>query len=197
MILVLVMSLFLVSIVPIVTPAEATGSNHIVILAKGDDMDITEDELDIYRATTLIVGKIKFDKVSDVLLGRVEFLTTIYDESGEKVYSIKGKLKDGVVMLLPQYYCPVRNVIWVNVWAVMGIGMIKTTDIDLQIEYRGGTITLPNTKGKYETETVMMLVSPNGEIENPNGGNLEVGGWAFAGIPGFGGVTSLKIYKEI
>jgi len=189
-ILVLVMSLFLVSIVPIVTPAKGTESNHIVILAKGDDMDITE--LDIYRATTLIVGKIKFD----VLLGRVEFHTTIYDESGEKVYSIKGKLKDGAAMLLPQYYCPVRDFIWVNVWFVMGIGMIKTTDTDLQIEYRGGTITLPNTKGKYETATVMMLVSPNGEIEI-TGGNLEVGGWAFAGIPGFGGVTSLKIYKEI
>ena len=43
----------------------------------------------------------------------------------------------------------------------------------------------------------MMLVSPNGEIEIPNGGNVEVGGWAFAGIPGFGGVTSLKIYMEI
>jgi len=190
-ILVLVMSLFLVSIVPIVTPAKGTESNHIVILAKGDDMDIT-DELDIYRATTLIVGKIKFD----VLLGRVEFHTTIYDESGEKVYSIKGKLKDGAAMLLPQYYCPVRDFLWVNVWFVMGIGMIKTTDTDLQIEYRGGTITLPNTKGKYETATVMMLVSPNGEIEI-TGGNLEVGGWAFAGIPGFGGVTSLKIYKEI
>ena len=190
------MSLFLVSIVPIVTPAKATGPNHIVILAKGDDMDITEDELDIYRATTLIVGKIKFDKISDVPLGRVEFHTTIYDESGEKVYSIKGKLKDGDAMLLPQYYCPVRDVIWVNVWAVMGIGMIKTTDTDLQIEYRGGTLTLPNTKGKYETATITMLVSPNGEIEIP-GGNVEVGGWAFAGIPEFGGVTSLKIYKEI
>lgn len=191
------MSLFLVSIVPIVTPAKATVSKHIVILAKGDDMDITEDELDIYRATTLIVGKIKFDKISDVPLGRVEFHTTIYDDSGEKVYSIKGKLKDGGVMLLPQYYCPVRNVMWVNVWAVMGIGMIKTTDTDLQIEYRGGTLTLPNTEGEYETATIMMLVSPNGEIEIPNGENLEVGGWAFAGIEGFGGVTSLKIYKEI
>ena len=181
------MSLFLVSIITIATPVKATESSRIFILAKGDDLDIP-------GANTLIVGKIEFDKVSGEPSGQLYFQTKIYDELGKKVYTIEGMLKEGAVLVLPEYYCDVRNVIWVNVWVVMGEGMIKTTDTDLEIEYRGEAISLPNTKGKYVTATIMMLVSPNGEILIPNGENLEIGGWTFAGIPGFGGVTSLKLY---
>ncbi|MFX1419966.1 MAG: hypothetical protein ACFE9N_13690, partial [Promethearchaeota archaeon] len=186
-ILVLVMSLFFITIITIVTPAKANESSHIFILANGDDMDIP-------GANTLILGKIEFSGESS---SQLYFQTKIYDELGNKIYTIEGKLKYGAVLFVPEYYCDVRNVLWVNLWLVMGEGMIKTTDADLTIEYRGETITLPNTKGKYVTATIMMLVSPKGEILLPNGGNLELGGWTFAGIPGFGGVTSLKLYKEI
>ncbi|MFW9822328.1 MAG: hypothetical protein ACFFE4_05310 [Candidatus Thorarchaeota archaeon] len=176
----------MVSVITIATPVKANEFNHIFILAKGDDLDIP-------GANTLIVGKIEFDKVSSHLY----FQTKIHDELGKKVYTIEGMLKDGVVMMVPEYYCDVRNVVWVNLWLVMGEGMIKTTNTDLEIDYRGETISLPNTKGKYVTTTIMMLVSPKGEILIPNGGNMELGGWAFAGIPGFGGVTFLKIYKDV
>ena len=199
----LLASLFLVSIIAVSTPAIAVkpdGTLMINILAKGDDMDIPPYESDdgIYRATTLIVGKIRFDKVSGVLLGRVEFHINIYEiESGEKVYTIKGKLKDGMVIPGFVFPCDVRLVNWTNLWLVMGEGMIKTTDTDLTIDHRGQSIALPNTGGKYVPSGIVMMVSPNGE-------NLEGeiwDGWAFAGvtvdgIPTFGGVTNLTKYME-
>ena len=199
----LLTSLFLVSIIAVSTPAIAVkpdGTLMINILAKGDDMDIPPYESDdgIYRATTLIVGKIRFDKVSGVLLGRVEFHINIYEiESGEKVYTIKGKLKDGMVIPGFVFPCDVRLVTWTNLWLVMGEGMIKTTDTDLTIVHRGQSIALPNTGGKYVPSGIVMMVSPNGE-------NLEGeiwDGWAFAGvtvdgIPTFGGVTNLTKYME-
>ena len=199
----LLASLFLVSIIAVSTPAIAVkpdGTLMINILAKGDDMDIPPYESDdgIYRATTLIVGKIRFDKVSGVLLGRVEFHINIYEiESGEKVYTIKGKLKDGMVIPGFVFPCDVRLVTWTNLWLVMGEGMIKTTDTDLTIVHRGQSIALPNTGGKYVPSGIVMMVSPNGE-------NLEGeiwDGWAFAGvtvdgIPTFGGVTNLTKYME-
>ena len=104
----LLASLFLVSIIAISTPAIAAkpdGRLMVNIMAKGDDLDIPGYDLGIYRATTLIVGKIRLDEVSGVLLGRVEFHINIYEiESGEKVYTIKGKLKDGAVMVVPRSY---------------------------------------------------------------------------------------------
>ena len=196
----LLASLFLVSIIAVSTPAIAVkpdGTLMINILAKGDDMDIPPYESDdgIYRATTLIVGKIRFDKVSGVLLGRVEFHINIYEiESGEKVYTIKGKLKDGMVIPGFVFPCDVRLVNWTNLWLVMGEGMIKTTDTDLTIVHRGQSIALPNTGGKWSPATITMMVSPNGEYE---GGFWEDGGWAFAGLGGFfGGVTTLTKYME-
>ncbi|MCE7745751.1 MAG: hypothetical protein GPJ52_11525 [Candidatus Heimdallarchaeota archaeon] len=113
--------------------------------------------------TTFIKGKIEFDKVTGEPLGDVNFHVKIYDESHEKIYSMKGKLKDGAVMFLPYYYCNVRQVYWTNLWLIMGEGEIKTTDTILTIDYRGLTITLPNTGGKYIPSTIMMLVNPTGE----------------------------------
>jgi hypothetical protein len=196
----ILMSLFLVGIIAVSThakPAEPSRMLMVDIIAKGDDMDIPGYDEGIYRATTLIVAKIEFDKVTGVPLGRVEFHIKIYDESGKKVYMIKGKLKDGMVIPEQQFVCDVRGVTWTNLWLVMGLGMIKTTDIDLEIVHRGQLITLPNTGGKYVPAYIVMMVSPNGE-------NLEGeiwDGWAFAGvmenmIPIFGGVTYLTKYME-
>ena len=209
---VLLVSLFLVSIIAGSTPAIAAKpepSLMIDILAKGDDQDIPpyESEDGIYRATTLIVGKIKFDKVSGELLGQVEFHIKIYEiESGEKVYTIKGKLKDGVAIPEQEFECDVRGVTWINLWFIMGMGMIKTTDTDLTIVYRGYPIALPNTGGKWSPATIFMMVSPYGDFKIPIPGGFFYGsagfGWAFAGINDFngiemfGGVTGLTKYVE-
>jgi hypothetical protein len=180
---ILVISLFLVSIIALVTPALANKSNRMFILANGDD-------LDILGAKTIIIGSIEF---GDAPSGQFHFQTKIYDDLGNIIYVIKGKLKDGVATPLPEWFCNVRKVLWVNLWLVMGKGMIKTTNTFLDIEYRGETITLPNTEGKWIPWDIVMLLSPNGEIYIPDGENLYLGGWAFAGILGYiGGVTALK-----
>ncbi len=197
----LLASLFLVSIIAVSTPAIAAEPNRILmydIMAKGDDLDIPGYDEGIYRATTLIVAKIEFDKVTGVPLGRVEFHIKIYEiESGKKVYTIKGKLKDGMVFPGQKFECDVRGVTWTNLWRVIGLGMIKTTDIDLAIVHRGQNITLPNTGGKYIPAYIVMMVSPNGE----NKEEVPWEGWAFAGImenfiPVFGGVAYLTKYME-
>ena len=185
-IMILIASMFLVSFIAISTPALATQSK-ILVLAKGEDLDIP-------GAKTLIEGKIEFDKMN----GQFYFKTKIYDNLGRKIYTIEGSLKNGAIMAVPQYYCDVRKVLWVNLWLVMGEGMIKTSDEEMTLEYRGQTILLPNTKGKYVSQNIVMLVSPHGEIEIPNDENINLGGWAYAGILGyFGGVTSLVNYVEI
>jgi len=197
----LLTSLFLVSIIAVSTPAIAAkpdGRLMINIMAKGDDLDIPGYDEGDYRANTLIVGKIRFDKVEGVLLGRVEFHIKIYNiDSGEKVYTIKGKLKNGMVMPGFFFECDVRNVTWINLWLVFGMGMIKTTDTDLTIVHRNQSIALPNTGGKWSPATIVMMVSPNGENVEQD----EWEGWAFAGImenmiPIFGGVAYLTKYME-
>jgi hypothetical protein len=199
----LLTSLFLVSIIAVSTPAIAVkpdGRLMINIMAKGDDMDVGLD-LGIYRATTLIVGEIRFDKDSGVLQGRVEFHMKIYEiSSGEKVYAIKGKLKESMMVLPGQKFdCTVRGVMWTNLWLVVGFGMIKTTGTPLEIVHRGISIILPNTGGKWIPAGVVMMVSPYGE----NVEQVEWDGWAFAGemdmvnmVPIFGGVTYLTNYME-
>ena len=190
----LLVSMFLVPIIAMGVPVKAAELNRmsmIDIKAKGDDLDIS-------GATTFINGRIEFDKDSGVPMGRVEFHTKIYNELGEMVYSMHGKLKDAPVMILPQNYCHVRNVIWTNLWLVMGTGLLKTSDTDLEIEYRGQIITLPNTKDEYIPITIVLLVNPTGEYDlEYDGGVWEDGGWAYAGIPSyFGGVTLLTKYME-
>ena len=191
----LMVSSLLISIIAIIAPVKATDPNRILmidIMAKGDDLDIS-------GATTSVIARIEFDKISGFPLAQVEFHTKIFDESGEKVYSMKGKLKDGLVMANNyQFYCTVREVTWINLWFVMGEGKLKTTDTVIVIEHRGVTITLPNTEGKYIPATIFMLVSPNGEHLD---GVWEQGGWAVAGImvggiPIVGAVTYLTKYME-
>ena len=198
----LVVSSLLMGIIAIMTPVKAADPNRILmidILAKGDDLDIS-------GATTSIIAMIEFDKASGIpSVAQVEFQTKIYDESGEKIYSMKGKLKDGLIISDSfQFYCTVREVTWINLWFIMGEGKIKTTDTVIEIEYRGETITLPNTEGQYIPYSIFMWVNPKGEyvLEDPN----EVfiwpqGGWATAiitigGIPSVGVVTYLTKYME-
>ena len=188
----------IIAFVPTVLSADPNRILMIDIMAKGDDSDIS-------GATTSIIAKIEFDKVSGIPLARVDFQTKIYDESGEKIYSMKGKLKDGLVISDSfQFYCAVREVTWINLWFVMGEGLIKTTDVDLEIEYRGETITLPNTEGQYIPFSIWMMVNPKGEYvlgEDPEVHIWPEGGWATAiiivgGIPSVGVVTYLTKYME-
>ena len=182
--------LVLVNTMVIATPVKAADPSRILmidIMAKGPDFDVP-------GARSSIIGRIEYNKATGECQGQVEFHLKLYDESGEKVYSMKGKLKDAAVMENFAYYCNVRDVTWTNLWLVMGEGKIKTTDTDMEIYYRGGWITLPNTGGQYITMDFAMLVSPNGEYE---GGVWPLGGWAAAGLLGwFGAGTYLTKYME-
>ena len=192
---------FLIGIIAIATPVLAADPNRILmidIMAKGDDLDIS-------GATTSIIARIEFDKTGANPLAQVGFHSKIYDESGEKIYSMKGKLKDGLIISNSfQFYCVVREVTWINLWFIVGVGKLKTTDIDMEIEYRGVTITLPNTGGQYVPAMICMMVSPKGEYvlgEDPEVFIWPEGGWAAAGImvggiPSVGGVTYLTKYME-
>ena len=198
----LLVSSFLIGIIAIMTPVKAADPNRILminIMAKGDDLDIS-------GATTSIIAKIEFDKASGIpSVAHVEFQTKIYDESGEKIYSMKGKLKDGIIISNSfQFNCTVRKVTWINLWFIMGEGKLKTTDADIEIEYRGQIITLPNTGGQYIPVSIMMMVNPKGEYvlgEDPEIFIWPQGGWATAiivigGIPSIGAVTYLTKYME-
>ena len=190
LITILTATFFLVNILALVIiPLSATNPNQtfkIEIMAKGADGDIS-------NAFTFIKGTIELDEDSGQLFGEVKFHLKIYDESNKKIYSMKGKLEDAAVMIIPYNYCPVRNVIWTDLWLVSGLGELKTMNTDITIDYRGSTIALPNTGGKYIQSPIMLVISPYGEYV---GGVYEGGGWALAGIPGFGGVTYLKKYIE-
>ena len=163
----LIASLFLISAIAMVTPVKAADPNRILmidIMAKGDDLDIS-------GATNSISAKIEFDKVSGNPLVQLEFNYKIYDESGQKVYAMKGMLKDGLLLTTDHYfYCPVFNVWFINVWWVMGEGKFKTTDTDFEVFFRRlVTITMPNTEGKYESAQILMWLSPTAEycLEDP------------------------------
>ena len=190
--------LVLVNTMVIAVPVKAADPSRILmidIMAKGPDFDVP-------GARSFIKGRIEYDKVTGECQGQVEFHLKLYDESGEKIYSMKGKLKDAAVMEIPAYYCTVREVYWTDLWLVMGEGKIKTTDIDMDILYRGNTITLPNTGGQYITIEFAMLVSPNGEYFVISNGEIiygvwPQGGWAAAGMLGvFGAGTYLTKYTE-
>jgi hypothetical protein len=193
---------FLIGIIAIITPVMGcrNATNRILIIAKGDDGDIA-------GATTSIIAMIEFDKASGLpSVAQVKFQTKIYDESGEKIYSMKGKLKDALVISDSfQFYCSVREVTWINLWFIMGEGKIKTTDTDIEIDFRGGTVTLPNTEGQYLPFSFWMMVNPKGEYvlgEDPEVFIWPEGGWAtviitIGGIPTVGVVTYLTKYMEI
>ncbi|MFW9783565.1 MAG: hypothetical protein ACFFFB_14875 [Candidatus Heimdallarchaeota archaeon] len=194
----LIAATFLLTIIAIVSTVNAYTPSRILAIAKGDDGDIA-------GATTTIIAIIDNSSVPSV--AQIEFQTKLYDESGKKIYSMKGKLKDALVISDSfQYYCTVREVMWVNLWFIMGEGKLKTTDANIEIDFRDvGMITLPNTKGRYVPFSFWMLINPKGEytLEDPN----EVfiwpqGGWAtvvltIGGIPTVGVVTYLTKYMEI
>ena len=190
----LIATLFLISAIAIVIPVKAANPNRILMvdfMAKGDDLDIS-------GATNSIIGKIKYDKVSGIPSVQVEFHSKIYDEeSGEKVYAMKGKLKDGFLQTTDfTFYCPIFGFWFINVWQVVGVGKVKTTDTDYSPElYRNlFPITMPNTGGKYVSAQILMLLSPTGEYyendpaevtpgsdRNPVC-NLEQGAWVLAAV---------------
>ena len=156
-------------------PVEAADTSRILsidIMAKGPDFDVP-------GATSFVKARIEFNKFTCECLGQVEFELKLYDETGEKIYSMKGELKDAAVMSGGIFPCDVRDVTWINLWIIMGMGKLRTTDIDIEIEYRGNLITLPNTGGKYITMPIVFLGSESGEHLD---GFWEQGGWAFAGI---------------
>ncbi len=192
---------FLITIFAFFTPVIGCRTNGILVFATGDDGDIA-------GARTSIIAFIDFDKDSGIpSAAHALFQTKIYDESGEKIYSMKGMFKDGLVISDSfQYYCSVREVTWTNLWFIMGEGKLKTTDTDLEIEYRDvGTVPLPNTGGKYIPISFWMMINPKGEYVLGDDPEIHIwpeGGWATViitidGIPSIGVVTYLTRYTEI
>ncbi len=153
----LITASFLIGIIAIITPVMAAGSNRVLFMAIGDDLDI--------NATNLIVGTIKFGKDDEITSMKVVFHQRIYDESGKKVYTMIGMLKDGFLETKHYYFfCPVFQVWFINVWLVMGEGVFKTTDTNYPITYRNWfPITMPNTEGKFVPAPMLMLLSPTAE----------------------------------
>ncbi len=184
----LALFLVLVNTMVMAVPVKAAGPSRMLmidIMAKGPDFDVP-------GAISSIKGKIEFNKDTGEIQGQVEFHLKLYDESGEKVYSMKGILKDAAVMPGFSFPCNVRNVIWTNLWYVFGEGKIKTSDTVMEIIYRGSPTTLPNTGGQYLTMDFAMLVSQYGEHTE---GVWDLGGWAAAGLLGyFGAGTYLTKY---
>ena len=169
------------------------------IKAVGPDLDI--GRVDQYSARTSIEAEVVLDENGNpLLLKKLIFSIEIYDETGEKVYMIEGALLVyAEVEVLPYWPCDVRKVNWTDIWQVVGLGKVKTTDVDIEIEYRGTIITLPNTHGRYVfSKPILFGLSPLGEHTE---GVWSEGGWAFAGVPtslttNFGGVTYLAKYME-
>jgi len=187
----LIATLFLISAIAIVSPVKAANPNRILMvdfMAKGDDLDIP-------RTTNSIIGKIKYDKVSGVPSVQVNFHSKIYDESGEKVYAMKGMFKDGLPLTTDfTFYCPIFNVYFINVWKVIGEGKVKTTDTFLVVHFRNSLyIPMPNTGGKYVSAQILMLLSPTAEycLEDPadydpgsefNPVHNDLEGWVLAAV---------------
>jgi len=185
----LIAAAFLICIIAFVTPVMAAKPNRTLFIAKGDD-------LDFLRTTNLIVGKIEFGESGELPSVQVVFHQKIYDESGEKVYAMKGMLKDGLLINTSYYfYCPIFGVYFINVWQAVGMGKFRTTDTDFDVIFRNSfPITMPNTEGKYVSAPILMFLSPTaeycdydpGDPDNPPGSPdnpikiLEQGAWALA-----------------
>lgn len=183
----LITATFLITIFALVTTVNAYGSNRVLFMTIGDDLDL--------NATDLIIGKITFGESGEPPSVKAVFHQRIYDESGEKVYTMLGMLKDGVLLTIEHYfYCPVFNVWFINVWWVMGEGIVKTSDTDLEVFFRKSLpITMPNTEGKYVSAPILMFLSPTAEycLEDPGTyppGTyppvyvLPEGGWVLAAV---------------
>ncbi len=185
----LIAASFLICIIAFVTPVMAAKPNGILFIAKGDDLDIP-------RTTNLIIGKIEFGEGGELSSAHVNFHSKIYDESGKKVYEMKGMLKDGSLLTTDfTFYCPIFGFYFINVWQVMGVGKFKTTDTDYSPGFYRNLfpITMPNTGGKYVSAPILMLLSPTAEyylldpVTNPPGTDnpvyiLPEGGWVLAAV---------------
>ena len=186
----LIAASFFITIIAIMTPVMAAGSNRFLFIAIGDDLDLD--------ATNLIVGKIEFDEDGEPPLGKAVFHQRIYDDSGKKVYTMMGILKEGYLINTSYYFlCPVLEKWFINVSVVIGEGVFKTTDTDYPIKYRRMfDITMPNTGGKFVPATILMLLSLTAEFYYPDPDDpmnpatipwdqkpevLEEGGWVLAG----------------
>jgi hypothetical protein len=153
----LIAASFFITIIAIFTPVIAVGSTRVLFVAIGDDMDI--------NATNLIIGKIDFGEDDELPSVKAVFHQRIYDDSGKKVYTMMGMLKDGALINSRYYfYCPICNCWWINVSQVVGTGVYKTSDTNLDLTYRKWfDITMPNTKGKYVEAPMLMFLSPTAE----------------------------------
>ncbi|MFW9972069.1 MAG: hypothetical protein ACFFDF_17905 [Candidatus Odinarchaeota archaeon] len=196
----LIAATFLITIFALVTTVSACGSNRILFMAKGDDLDL--------NATDLIIGEIKYSEGGEPPSVKALFHQKIYDDAGKKVYAMMGMLTDGLLLMTDFcFYCPVFQVFFINVWFVMGEGVFKTTDTNYNLLFRRTfPITMPNTEGKYVPASMLMFLSTTAEyceidpaLIPPGEENpvliLPEGGWALAaalwdvGIPmdvGFG-----------
>lgn len=147
---------FLITIITLLATVNAWPSNRILFIAKGDDLDLA-------GTTDFIIGRI--NEGDEPATAKAVFHQRIYDESGKEVYTMKGIFKEG--LLQTKYYsffCPVFQVWFINVWFVMGQGIFKTTDTDLDLIYRNWfPITMPNTEGEYVQAPMIMLLSPTAE----------------------------------
>ncbi len=179
--------------------ADSKDTRIMDIKAVGLDLDI--GRVDQYSARTSIEAEVVLDENGDsLLLKKLVFSIEIYNETGEIVYMIEGGLLvDARVEMVPYWPCDVRKVMWTDLWQVVSLGRIKTTDVDIEIEYRGTIITLPNTHGRWVfRKPIIFGLSPFGEHTE---GVWSEGGWAFAGVPtslttNFGGVTYLTKFME-
>jgi len=162
---------FLIGIIAFITPVLAAGSNRILFMAIGDDLDINGDDL-AFIATNLITGKIESGGGDEPPTVKAVFHQRIYDESGKKVYAMTGMLKDGYLINTSFYFlCPIYGFWFINVSQVVGAGVFKTSDTDLGLTYRNWfDITMPNTKGKYVEAPMLMLLSTTAEycVEDPS-----------------------------
>ncbi|MFX1526769.1 MAG: hypothetical protein ACFFB4_04285 [Promethearchaeota archaeon] len=149
----LIVATFLLIIVAFITTVNACPPNRILVIAKGDDLDPG-----FIGATNFIIAKVKDGKA------HVEFNQRIY-ESGEKVYDMKGKLKDGLLLTTHHYfYCPIFNCWWINISFIMGEGVVKTTDTDFPVFFRNSfPIIMPNTEGKYVSVQILIFLSLTAE----------------------------------
>jgi len=183
--------LFLIGIIAIVTPVNACYTNRIYIMAIGDDLDLP-------RTSNFIIGNIKFSGDSEPPSAGVFFYSKIYGESGEK-YAMLGMLKNGFLIMTDfEFYCPIFDVWWINVWWVMGEGIFRTTDTDIEVYFRESlTIAMPNTEGQCVPASIFMWLSPTAEYRESEGNPTdpenplrptgpvkiwEQGGWALAGV---------------
>jgi hypothetical protein len=178
---------FLIAIFALVSTVNACGSNRAYFMAIGDDMDL--------NANDLIIGKINYGDGSEPPSVKVVFNQRIYDDSGNKVYAMRGMLKEGLLVQTDYYFlCPIFQVWFINVWLALGEGIYKTTDTDLDLIYRTVfPITMPNTEGQYVSAPMLMMLSTTAEYcvydptvippgpENPVE-TLPEGEWALVGV---------------